>query len=227
MSSIYTKDFYVYAYLRNDGTPYYIGKGSGKRSHSKNHTINLPDDKTKIIIMESILTEIGAFALERFYIRWYGRKNINTGILRNLTDGGEGGSGLCFSISHRQKISDSLTGRTFSKIHRKNISLSKQGKQTWLGKSHTIESKEKISNSKKGLVVSKETRDKIASSMLGKKIHNNDFKEHRKKIMTENNPSKLFRISCCHCGKQMSKSNHTKWHGEKCKLYLSRLQSGT
>lgn len=52
-------------------------------------------------------------------------------------------------------------------------------------------------------------------------------KEFRKKIMTENNPSKLFRISCCHCGKQMSKSNHTKWHGEKCKLYLSRLQSGT
>ena len=100
--------YYVYAYLRADSTPYYIGKGKNKRAYAK-HTVPIPKDKFKIVFLETCLSDIGACAIERRMIKWYGRKDLSSGILLNRTDGGEGGSGISDEV--RRKRSSALKGK--------------------------------------------------------------------------------------------------------------------
>lgn len=119
MSSKSIYRFYVYAYLRKDGSPYYIGKGVDERAyapHIRGQGSITPSDKSRIVFLEKNLSNVGACALERRYIAWYGRKDLGTGILRNLTDGGDGTRGIRRTISEetRAKIAATNTGKTHS-----------------------------------------------------------------------------------------------------------------
>lgn len=100
--------FYTYAYLRIDGTPYYIGKGKGKRCYvNGNRNCRIPTDRSRILVLKKNLTEFEAFRHEIYMIAIYGKKCDNTGILHNLNNGGEGQSGFKFSEQSVEKMRES------------------------------------------------------------------------------------------------------------------------
>jgi hypothetical protein len=117
-----TQFYYTYAYLREDKTPYYIGKGSGGRVYTKGKgEVKSPKDKSRIIFLKQNLTEEEAFKHEKYMIAVFGRKDNGTGILRNLTDGGEGTSGYVYTEEQRKKLSASMTPEKRSEAAKKRI----------------------------------------------------------------------------------------------------------
>ena len=164
--------YYTYAYLREDRTPYYIGKGKEDRIYSKQKNIKPPKDKSRILYLKQNLTEEEAFKHEIYMIDVFGRKDLGTGILHNRTDGGEGSSGCIPSEETKRKLSEVNKGKIVSEETRKKISETSKGKT--LSEEHI----KKISEANKGHAVSEETKRKLSEAHKGNTLS----EEHKRKL---------------------------------------------
>lgn len=197
--------FYTYAYLRKDGTPYYIGKGQGKRAVTRRKKgINPPGDSSRILFLKMDLSEEEAFRHEIYMIAVFGRKDLGTGILRNRTDGGEGSCNpspetrnkkaeaaraRVQSLETRKKVSLAHTGRVHTEQSRQNMSKAQQGlkrseshrkniSRALTGRKRSQEHCKNISLAKTGTKYSKESRKNISDSLRGRELS----ESHRENI---------------------------------------------
>lgn len=172
-------DYYIYVYLdpRKDGKysydeftfdfePFYIGKGRNHRSRihllkvKRGNYKNLPkyhvikkilDEGLEPIIIKykEGLLEKNAFDIEKDMIKKIGRKDLNNGPLRNLSNGGEGNGDRKFTDEHRINLSLSRKGKVSDRQrnHLKSIHEKMKGNKRTLGFKFSEESKRKLAES--------------------------------------------------------------------------------
>lgn len=180
-------EYYVYTYLRDAGSPYYMGKGKGNRAYTKGKgEIGKPIDQTNIVISEQGLTEVDALTLEKQMISQYGRKDNNTGILRNKTDGGEGPGGI----------------KQSPEVIAQRVKSSKGKAMGMTGKKHRPESNEKRRTSMLGKNTGPHTIEHRIASGLPKR----GMKYKSQYILT-----------CPHCNKSGGSATMKRYHMDNCK----------
>ena len=192
------KQFYVYIHKKPDGTPFYVGKGTGNRAYQFSKRSNWHKNIVVKYGKENIIIEIincfdesQAFDLEKIYIKQFKFSGVT---LVNLTDGGEGVAGLIRgkpSDEHRRKNADTKRGkiqseetkrkrsdalkgrkREFTEEHLQKIkefNKTKIGNQNRKGKKHTEEAKEKNRQAHLGKKQSKETIEKRKTTIQKRK----------------------------------------------------------
>jgi NUMOD3 motif-containing protein len=173
--------FYTYMWLRENGTPYYVGKGSGDRAYIKHRVGNAPPlDRIVFYIAKD---EADAFDIEVSLIWYYGRKDAGTGCLRNLTGGGEGPSGatpwnkgISPSEEMRNRIRKKLLGNT---PWNKGV---KTAQEVW---NKGLKGAQVAWN--KGQPMSEEACTKMSQSRLGKEPWNKGIGMSREEKRTAHN----------------------------------------
>lgn len=197
--------FYTYAYLREDRTPYYIGKGCGRRAFKPHGKIPVPA-KARILFLKRNLTEKEAFKHEIYLIAVFGRKDLGTGILLNFTNGGEGHSGYIQSPEHIERRVRNLRGKKRPKEVGEKISAAKTGSA--LSEEH----KASISATLTGHTQSEETKKKRNAALRGKK--RSDATKQKLSELARKRPQQI----CPHCGTVCKQPvNYNRWHGDNCK----------
>jgi hypothetical protein len=185
---------YVYRHIRLDkNEPCYIGiakedNGLYRRANAikigRNELHQNVVNKTSILV-EIVLDDLTweeACEKEKELIKLYGRKDQETGVLCNLTDGGEGTTNRVYSEQANLDRSNKLKGRVFSKETLAKMKASRNARtDSQKGYKRSEETKEKNRQSHLGKIVSIETRQKQSESAKGKTPWNKGLKYNLKK----------------------------------------------
>jgi len=166
------KNAYVYRHRRKDNNQiFYVGIGNTlnySRSRIKRGRNNLwkrISNKTDyyIEIIADNLTWKDACELEIFLISLYGRIDNKTGILCNMTIGGDGAIGTIISEERKLKVSERHKGKIISEETKRKISLANKGRKM------SAERIEQIRESKKGFKHSAESKKRISKNNVRSK----------------------------------------------------------
>lgn len=157
----------VYRHIRVDkNEPFYIGIGDNKKraySHRSRNKYwkNIAKQGYEVEILFDDLTWEQACEKEKEFITLYGRKDLNTGTLVNLTDGGDGALGRPMTERLKQILRTSSNrynlvewqkrngaankGKTFKpQTEERKRKASKTIKETWVGKSEEEKAKQTV-----------------------------------------------------------------------------------
>lgn len=170
--------YYVYAYLRakdsangKAGTPYYIGKGNGRRAFDKCRIPPCPSDRNRVQFIVEGVSESNAFQIEVLFIHLHGRIDIGTGYLRNRTNGGDGASGYKQSEETKIKRANSNRGKKRTEEFKDKLRGKSRPEEVRLrikvaliGKKHSPETLDKIKEKRRAAVITPEWRKKMSEA---------------------------------------------------------------
>lgn len=115
--------YYVYEYIREDKTPYYIGMGHANRMNELHKNVKTPSKQFRNLIQQD-MSEKSALDLERQLTKKYGLLRDGTGILENKIHGGHasprGMLGKKQKEDSKLKISLANTGKVRTEEHKEN-----------------------------------------------------------------------------------------------------------
>lgn len=157
--------YYIYFYIRKDGSPYYVGRGKNNRAyvkHLRSNGVNFtPKDKNQIKIIFDKLTKKQSIDLEKHYINCYGRKEFG-GILINIKEGGE--DFRDWTPEMRKRMSIRQKGKTHTQDTKLKMSRSHQGKKlNPVSVQKMVKTRHKLGNYKQ----SAKTKHKLSLSHKG------------------------------------------------------------
>jgi hypothetical protein len=138
------QEYYTYAWLREDRTPYYVGKGIGNRAyrpHRRGDSYISAPSRDRVIFLKKNLTEFDAYKHENYIISILGIKE-DGGILINMSYGGEGSSGRKPSEYCIRRTKESNMGKVLTEEHKKKVSQQVSKRRWWNNgevDKHTIE----------------------------------------------------------------------------------------